>query len=101
MFKHEIDFSKGNYIVGSFAYPKCPSCDEAKQLFKENNIQYMFIQADKKLFGKVMGVTKQTISTPNLYGWRVCWRIRRLSSKLYGDTQWEISYQNVTFKNTK
>jgi len=35
MIKHELDFSKGNYIVGSFMYPKCPSCDKAKELLKE------------------------------------------------------------------
>jgi glutaredoxin len=66
MIKHELDFSDGNYIVGHFTYPKCPSCDQAKELLREKNIQYMFIQADKKLFGKVMGVTKST-SVPQIF----------------------------------
>jgi len=61
MIKHELDFSEGNYIIGHFTYPKCPSCEQAKELLREKNIQYMFIQADKKLFGKVMGVTKSTL----------------------------------------
>ena len=65
MIKHELDFSDGNYIVGHCTYPKCPSCDQAKELMREKNIQYMFIQADKKLFGKVMGVTKST-SVPQI-----------------------------------
>ena len=87
MFKHEIDFGKGNYIVGSFAYPKCPSCDEAKQLFKENNMTYMFIQADKKLFGKVMNITKsQTVPQIFMDG-EFVGGAEDLESKLYGDTE--------------
>lgn len=87
MFKHEIDFDKGNYIVGSFAYPKCPSCDEAKQLFKENNMTYMFIQADKKLFGKVMNITKsQTVPQIFMDG-EFVGGAEDLESKLYGDTE--------------
>jgi len=66
MIKHELDFSDGNYIVGHFTYPKCSSCDQAKELLREKKIQYMFIQADKKLFGKVMGVTKST-SVPQIF----------------------------------
>jgi glutaredoxin len=66
MIKHELDFSEGNYIIGHFTYPKCPSCEQAKELMNEKNIQYMFIQADKKLFGKVMGVTKST-SVPQIF----------------------------------
>lgn len=86
MFKYEVDFSKGNYVVGSFAYPKCPSCDSAKELFKEKNIQYMFIQADKKLFGKVMGVTKsQTVPQIFMEGEYVG-GFEELQEKL-GDTQ--------------
>ena len=62
MIKHELDFSKGTFVVGHFSYPKCPSCDQAKELLKENNIQYTFVQADKKLFGKVFAETKsQTV----------------------------------------
>lgn len=66
MIKHELDFSQGNYIVGHFTYPKCPSCEQAKELLREKDIQYMFIQADKKLFGKVMAVTKST-SVPQIF----------------------------------
>ena len=86
MFKYEVDFSKGNYIVGSFAYPKCPSCDEAKQLFKENNLQYMFIQADKKLFGKVMGVTKQQTVPQVFMDGEFVGGAEDLETKLYGET---------------
>ena len=86
MFKYEVDFNKGNYIVGSFAYPKCPSCDEAKQLFKENNLQYMFIQADKKLFGKVMGATKsQTVPQIFMDG-EFIGGAEDLTEILYGET---------------
>jgi len=66
MLKHEIDFEKGTYVIGHFTYPQCPSCDLAKNLLKEKNIQYMFIQADKKLFGKVMNITKST-SVPQIF----------------------------------
>lgn len=66
MIKHELDFSQGNYIVGHFTYPKCPSCEQAKELLREKDIQYMFIQADKKLFGKVMADTKST-SVPQIF----------------------------------
>lgn len=66
MIKHELDFSKGNYIVGSFMYPKCPSCDKAKELMKDKGMQYMFVQADKKLFGKVMSATK-TSTVPQIF----------------------------------
>jgi len=66
MIKHELDFSKGNYIVGSFMYPKCPYCDKAKELMKEKGMQYMFVQADKKLFGKVMATTK-TSTVPQIF----------------------------------
>lgn len=60
--KHEIDFKKGNVIVGSFLYPDCPSCERAKNIFKNRGMQYTFIQADKKLFGKVMKETRsQTV----------------------------------------
>ena len=87
MFKYEVDFNKGNYVVGSFAYPKCPSCDEAKQLFKENGYQYMFIQADKRLFGKVMGVTKsQTVPQIFMDGEYVG-GFEDLENRLYGETQ--------------
>lgn len=86
MFKYEVDFNKGNYIVGSFAYPKCPSCDEAKQLFKENNLQYMFIQADKKLFGKVMGVTKQQTVPQIFMDGEFVGGAEDLETKLYGET---------------
>lgn len=58
--KHEINFNKGVYIIGSFLYPKCAWCDKCKELLMKHNIQYTFIQADKKLFGKVMSVTKQS-----------------------------------------
>ena len=86
MFKYEVDFNKGNYIVGSFAYPKCPSCDEAKQLFKENNLPYMFIQADKKLFGKVMGVTKQQTVPQVLMDGEFIGGAEDLETRLYGET---------------
>ena len=87
MFKYEVDFNKGNYIVGSFAYPKCPSCDEAKQLFKENGMQYMFIQADKRLFGKVMGITgSQTVPQIFMDG-EFIGGAEDLDKKLIGDTQ--------------
>lgn len=66
MIKHELDFSKGAVVVGHYKYPKCPSCDSAKELLKENDIQYTFVQADKKLFGKVMAVTKQ-ITVPQIF----------------------------------
>ena len=61
MIKHELDFSEGTYVIGHFTYPKCPSCEQTKELLREHDIQYMFIQADKKLFGKVMKVSKSTI----------------------------------------
>ena len=66
MIKHELEFSKGNYIVGSFMYPKCPSCDKAKELMKDKGMQYMFVQADKKLFGKVMSATKSS-TVPQIF----------------------------------
>lgn len=62
MIKHEFDFSKGTYVIGHYKYPKCPSCDSAKELLKDRDIQYVFVQADKRLFGKVMNETKsQTV----------------------------------------
>lgn len=66
MITHELDFSQGTYVVGHFSYPKCPSCDQAKELLKEKGIQYMFVQADKKLFGKVLKVTKST-TVPQIF----------------------------------
>ena len=57
MLKYEIDFNKGNYVVGHFTFNECAMCDKAKSLFAEHKIQYMFIQADKKLFGKILSVT--------------------------------------------
>jgi glutaredoxin len=66
MIKHELDFSEGTYVVGHFTYPKCPSCEQAKELLREHDIQYMFIQADKKLFGKVMKVSKST-TVPQIF----------------------------------
>jgi glutaredoxin len=66
MITYELDFNKGAVVVGHYQYPKCPSCDSAKELLKENDIQYTFIQADKKLFGKVMAVTKQ-ITVPQIF----------------------------------
>lgn len=55
--KYEVDFSKGTIILGHFMFPQWPACESAKALLKEHNIQYMYIQADKKLFGKVLPVT--------------------------------------------
>lgn len=66
MITHELDFNKGTYVVGHYKYPKCPSCDDAKELLKSKDIQYTFVQADKKLFGKVMGVTK-SITVPQIF----------------------------------
>jgi glutaredoxin len=66
MIKHELDFSEGTYVVGHFTYPKCPSCEQTKELLREHDIQYMFIQADKKLFGKVMKVSKST-TVPQIF----------------------------------
>lgn len=60
MIQHELDFNEGTYVIGHFTYPKCPSCEQVKDLLRSKNIQYMFIQADKKLFGKVLKVTKST-----------------------------------------
>jgi glutaredoxin len=58
MLKYEIDFNKGNYVVGHFTFRECPACENAKKILDENKVQYMFIQADKKLFGKILSVTK-------------------------------------------
>jgi glutaredoxin len=66
MIKHELDFSEGTYVIGHFTYPKCPSCEQTKELLREHDIQYMFIQADKKLFGKVMKVSKST-TVPQIF----------------------------------
>lgn len=66
MITHEINFSEGTYVIGHFTYPKCPSCEQAKELLQEKGIQYMFIQADKKLFGKVLKVTKST-TVPQIF----------------------------------
>ena len=60
MLKYEIDFNKGNYIIGHFTFRECAMCEKAKSLFAEYKIQYMFIQADKKLFGKILSVTGST-----------------------------------------
>jgi glutaredoxin len=62
MISHNLDFNRGTYVIGHYKYPKCPSCDDAKQLLLDNDIQYTFVQADKQLFGKVIGATKsQTV----------------------------------------
>lgn len=66
MIRHELDFSKGTYVIGHYKYPKCPSCDDAKELLKQKDIQYTFVQADKRLFGKLMGVTK-TQTVPQIF----------------------------------
>jgi glutaredoxin len=60
MLKYEIDFNKGNYIIGHFTFSECAMCDKAKSLLNKHKIQYMFIQADKKLFGKILSVTGST-----------------------------------------
>ena len=57
MLKYEIDFNKGNYIIGHFTFRECPMCEKAKSLLDKHKIQYMYIQADKKLFGKILSVT--------------------------------------------
>jgi len=57
MLKYEIDFNKGNYVVGHFTFRECAMCDKAKSLLDKHKIQYMFIQADKRLFGKILTVT--------------------------------------------
>ena len=57
MLKYEIDFNKGNYVVGHFTFRECAMCDKAKSLLDKHKKQYMFIQADKKLFGKILSVT--------------------------------------------
>ena len=57
MLKYEIDFNKGNYIVGHFTFRECAMCEKAKSLLDKHKKQYMFIQADKKLFGKILSVT--------------------------------------------
>ena len=57
MLKYEIDFNKGNYIIGHFTFRECPMCETAKSLLDKHKIQYMYIQADKKLFGKILSAT--------------------------------------------
>ena len=57
MLKYEIDFNKGNYVIGHFTFRECAMCEKAKSLLDEHKIQYMFIQADKRLFGKILSVT--------------------------------------------
>lgn len=64
--KHEIDFSTGIHVIGHFTYPKCPACDSAKEFLKEKGKQYQFIQADKKLFGKILQYTKTT-TVPQIF----------------------------------
>jgi len=87
MIKHELDFSNGAVVVGHYKYPKCPSCDSAKELLKENDIQYTFVQADKKLFGKVMGVTKQ-ITVPQIFiNGEFIGGYEELETKLKGEKQ--------------
>ena len=62
MLKYELDLSKGTYIMGSFFFPNWPACDRAKVLLKEKGMQYTYIQADKRLFGKLIAATKsQTV----------------------------------------
>ena len=57
MLKYEIDFNKGNYVVGHFTFRECAMCEKAKSLLDKHKKQYMFIQADKRLFGKILSVT--------------------------------------------
>ena len=57
MLKYEIDFNKGNYIIGHFTFRECAMCEKAKSLLDKHKIQYMYIQADKRLFGKILSVT--------------------------------------------
>ena len=57
MLKYEIDFNKGNYIIGHFTFRECAMCEKAKSLLDKHKKQYMFIQADKRLFGKILLVT--------------------------------------------
>lgn len=57
MLKYEIDFNKGNYIIGHFTFRECAMCEKAKSLLDKHKKQYMFIQADKRLFGKILSVT--------------------------------------------
>jgi len=58
--KFEKDLSQGITIIGSFLYVKCPWCDKCKEFLAEKGIQYTFIQADKKFFGKLMTETKSS-----------------------------------------
>jgi len=87
MFTHELDFNKGTYILGSFLYPKCPWCDKCKELLQEKGIQYMFIQADKKLFGKIMGATKSSSVPQVIMDGEFIGGYDELEAKLNGDTQ--------------
>jgi glutaredoxin len=57
MLKYEIDFNKGNYVIGHFTFRECAMCEKAKSLLDKHKKQYMFIQADKRLFGKILSVT--------------------------------------------
>jgi glutaredoxin len=57
MLKYEIDFNKGNYVIGHFTFRECAMCEKAKSLLDKYKKQYMFIQADKRLFGKILSVT--------------------------------------------
>ena len=57
MLKYEIDFNKGNYVVGHFTFRECPICAKEKSLLNKHKKQYMFIQADKRLFGKILAET--------------------------------------------
>ena len=51
---------QGNVLIRHQSIPDCQKCEESKKILDQNKIKYSIINADKKLFGSLMKITKST-----------------------------------------
>ena len=93
MLQYELDFDKGTYIIGHFTIPNWPACDKAKDLLKKHNIQFMYILADKRLFGKLLSVTKSKNVPQIFHNGKFFANVTELEKELDGDngTGWNCT----------
>ena len=56
----ENELHKGVTIIGHYLYTICPWCDKCKVFLRDNEIQYTYIQANRKIFEKIKSQTNST-----------------------------------------
>lgn len=87
----------GNVIFKHVNYPDCDSCDQAEEIFKENNTPYAKIISEKKIFGKLMSITKDQSVPQILINGEYIGGVEDLKNYFRNKGEWDERYEDPTY----